>query len=435
MKTINNIIFDTSAMASALTVRQFTVVGEPGAQFTMTVTNEDNHFYNFSEERDKNGDLKVALAFAATPARLQTKTINESGSYTGEIQFPAIIDDDHYYVTLYADAGSETVLSKTLSNNEVYILPKIYKYKDTTLTFSLSSAGSSGSYNALPSDVTVTGISSSIESGTVTPVTASINWPVSLSTSQFVIAKQPDGSDFNFTTTTTTTSASNATGETHYIEVADISKLSPRMAVTGTGIAASNVIKTIIPGYKDYNKSSDLEDVYTIPKIKSTNAEGVEIIADSPGGTIVIGNSSTWNSGITLTFTGSNINLETFNNTVLELSNLTLTLDPVVTTTDAAMSSDSPTIPLTSTNGIKAADTVIMSGIGVKGTPHVDSVSAGASVNVSVEQTALAIDNGQTVTFTGSSRNATITADVKVLQYGTDDVTITLALDNILTVG
>ena len=76
MKTINNIIFDTSAMASALTVRQFTVVGEPGAQFTMTVTNEDNHFYNFSEERDKNGDLKVALAFTATPARLQAKTIN-----------------------------------------------------------------------------------------------------------------------------------------------------------------------------------------------------------------------------------------------------------------------------------------------------------------------------------------------------------------------
>ena len=94
MKTINNIIFDTSAMASALTVRQFTVIGEPGAQFTMTVTNEDNHFYNFSEERDKNGDLKVALAFAATPARLQTKTISENGFYTGEIQFPAITDDD-----------------------------------------------------------------------------------------------------------------------------------------------------------------------------------------------------------------------------------------------------------------------------------------------------------------------------------------------------
>ena len=118
MNTIDNIIFDTSAMTSALTVRQFTVVGDPGAQFTMTVTNEDNHFYNFSEERDKNGDLKVALAFASTPARLQTKTIDESGSYTSQIQFPERTEDDHYYVTLYADCGSETVLSKNISKNE-----------------------------------------------------------------------------------------------------------------------------------------------------------------------------------------------------------------------------------------------------------------------------------------------------------------------------
>ena len=430
MKLINNITIDTSPMPSAVTTRIFTVTGDPGAVFTITVTNEDDHFYNFSEERDKNGDLKVALAFASTPARLQTKTIDESGSYTGQIQFPAITDDDHYYVTLYADSGSETVLSKNLSNNEIYILPKIYKYKDTTLTFSLSSAGSSGSYNTLPANVTATGISSSIESGTVTPVTISINWPVSLSTSQFVIAKQPGGDDFNFTTTTTTTS--NSDNSNHYIEVADVSKLSQRLAVSGTGIASGNVVKTIIPGYKDYNKSSDLEDVYTIPKIKSTDSEEVEIISDSPGGTIAIGNSSTWDAGITLTFTGSNINLEAFNNTVLEFSNLTLTIDPVVTTTDAAVS-NSTTIPITSTDGIKAVDTVLMTGIGVTdSSPHVDAISAGVNITASSAQT---IENGQTVTFTGSSRSATITADVKILKYGIDDMTITLALDNILTVG
>tara|TARA_R100000231_G_scaffold74885_3_gene58448 strand:+ start:7063 stop:8355 length:1293 start_codon:yes stop_codon:yes gene_type:complete len=430
MFTINNIIFNTSAMTSALTVRQFTVVGDPGAQFTMTATNEDSHFYNFSEEVDKNGDLKVALAFTATPDRLDVKTLDESGSYTGSIQFPAITDDDHYYITLYA--VNDTVLNANLSTNKVYILPKIYKYKDTTVTFSLSSAASSGSYNTLPSNVTVTGISSSIDSGIVTPVTASINWPVSLSTSQFIIAKQLSDSDFEFTTTTTTTSASDATGETHYIEVADISKLSSRMDVSGTGIASNSIVRQVIPGYKDYNKSSDLEDVYTIPKIKSTNAEGVEIISDSPGGTIIISNSSTWNSGVTLTFTGSNENLETFNNTVLEFSNLTLTLDPVVTTTDDTVS-NSTTIPLTSTDGIKAADTVLMTGIGVTdSSPHVDAVSAGVNITASSAQT---LENGQTVTFTGSSRNATITADIKVLQYGIDDVTITLALDNILTVG
>ena len=203
------------------------------------------------------------------------------------------------------------------------------------------------------------------------------------------------------------------------------------MDITGTGIASNSIVRQVIPGYKDYNKSSDLEDVYVTPKIKSTNAEGVEIISDSPGGTIVISNSSTWNSGVTLTFTGSNINLETFNGTRLEFSNLAVTIDPVVTTTDAAVS-NSQTIPITSTNGIKAAESVIMSGIGVSGTPHVDAISAGVNITASSNQT---IEDGQTLTFTGSSRSATITADVKVLQYGQDDVTITLALDNILTVG
>ena len=50
------------------------------------------------------------------------------------------------------------------------------------------------------------------------------------------------------------------------------------------------------------------------------------------------------------------------------VKNFNLTIAPVVTTTDAAVSS-SATIPITSTNGIKAVDTVIMSGIGVVGTP------------------------------------------------------------------
>ena len=429
MNTINNIIIDLSPMQSAIVTKDFTVVGDPGAEFTMTVTNEDSHFYNFSEELDKNGSLKAALAFTATPDRLDVKTIDETGVYSGSIQFPAITDDDHYYITLYA--VSDTVLNSSLSTNKVYILPKIYKYKDTTLTCSLASASNGGSYNTLPANVTATGISSSVTGVTPTPVTKSINWPVTLSTSQFVIAKQPGGDDFEFTTTTTTTSASDTTGETLYIEVADVSKFSQRMGVTGTGIAAGNVIKAIIPGYKDYNNSSDLEDVYVIPKVKSTDPEGVEVITDSPGGTILIGNSSTWSSGITLTIKGSSIHLETFNDTIIELSNLAVTIDPVVTTTDAAVS-DSETIPITSTNGIKAAEGVIMSGIGITGTPHVDAVSAGVSITSSSTQT---IENGQTVTFTGSSRSATITADVKIIEYGTDDLTITLALDNILTVG
>ena len=119
MKVINNITIDQTPMSSEVTTRVFTVEGDPGAKFTMTVVNEDAHFYNFSEDTD------VAVAFSSTAAKLKQKTIDDTGVYTSTIEFPAITDDDHYIVTLYADSASETVLNEELSNNEIYTRPMI----------------------------------------------------------------------------------------------------------------------------------------------------------------------------------------------------------------------------------------------------------------------------------------------------------------------
>ena len=80
MNTINNIIIDSSPMGSAIATKSYTVFGDPGSVFTMTVTNEDTSYYNFSEELDKNGQLKTALAFSSTPASLAPKTIGEDGT-------------------------------------------------------------------------------------------------------------------------------------------------------------------------------------------------------------------------------------------------------------------------------------------------------------------------------------------------------------------
>ena len=78
------------------------------------------------------------------------------------------------------------------------------------------------------------------------------------------------------------------------------------------------------------------------------------------------------------------------------------------------------------------AKVVLMTGIGVTCTsPHVDTVNSGVSVVVSTNQT---IENGQTVTFTGSSRSATIKATIYISSFGEESFTTTLNLDNILTV-
>jgi len=427
MKLINKITIDESPMASIKTIRAFTVEGDPGAVFTMTVVNEDSHFYNFSE------DTSVALAFSSSAAKLKPKTINDTGVYTSSIEFPAITDDDHYIVTLYADSASDTILNENLSSNQIFILPKIHKYHDTTVTFAVASGGSSGTYTANPpaSNVTFTRPSYLVKKSF--KQTKTISWSVALSSSQFVIARQPLPSDFQFTTTKTTTSSNTSTGETLYIEIDDITGISPHMDVSGTGIASDSIVREVIPGYKNYNKSYEDINIYEVPKAITTDSQGKEVITDSTGGTIVISNASTWSSGVTLTFTGKgSSDSRTFNNTAFSIKNFTLTIDPVVTTTDAVVS-DSTTIPITSTNGIKAAEGVLMTGIGVTNTsPHVDAISAGVNITASSAQT---LENGQTVTFTGSSRSATITADVTVSQHGTDDITLTLALDNILTVG
>ena len=388
MKKINSFNINTTAISNAATSRAYSVAGEPGAVFSLVVTNNAGQFYNFPEKTVVSEDsdtVRPAPSFSSTATKLSKQEIGSSGIYNSIIEFPASSSDDKYTVTLQAESGYNTTFSQNLSSSNIFNAAEIYQYADTTITFAVASNGSSGTYTANPpaSNYAVTGPSTSV-SKTDFNKKISISWAVALSSSQFVIARQPQLNDFFFTTTKTT----STTGSGVAVELDDVSGLSVGMAVSGTGIAASNFIKDIKLGYKDENQSTSENHVYVSPK--SIDSSGKNI-TDSTAGTIFISNSSTWDPDVTLT-----------------------------------------TIPITSTNGIKAAEGVIMSGIGVTGAPHVDAVSAGVNVTASSAQT---IENGQTVTFTGSSRNATITADVVVKRFGKDNLTITLELDNILTVG
>ena len=423
MKQITNISINASSMESATTVRQYVVTGDPGAAFTLTVINEDAHYYNFPENTDASVDTAPAPAFSATTNNLKNAIIGADGRYEGAIVFPSVTDDDHYDISLIALAHNDTVLGNNLGGGYQYFLPRITRFLNTTVTFSLSSAGSSGTYNTLPSNYTSSGIDSNVNTPQ-NPTKFSISWAVSLSSSDFVIARQPVDSDFEFTTTKDTLTAGSGT----VLELKDISGLSVGMSVSGTGIGSGAVINNITPGFKDVNNSTTFNEVYKIPLVPNDDQTDLQV---STGGTVVISESSTFVADRTLTFRGKGSRAsKKFNNTDFKLKNLALTIDDVVTTTDAAVD-NSTTIPITSTNGIKAAESVTMSGIGIVGTPHVDAVSAGVNVTASAAQT---IENGQTITFTGSSRNATITADVEVISHGDSNITLTLALDNILTV-
>ena len=432
MRKITSFSIDSSPIPSGGSTKTYKISGDPRAAFSIIVTNNAGEFYNFPENTTvsiEEGVFKPSGSFSSTPARLSTKTINNSGIYNGTISFPVVTGDDKYTVILQAETYLNTKFEENISLNAVYHAAEIYQYLDTTVSFAVASTQTSVAYN-FPTNrlLTTTGPSTSVtNAGFNAPIT--LSWAVSIPSSQFVIARQPVVDDFYFTTTKDTFSAS-ADGAGTVLELKDISGLSTGMAVSGDGIAGGCTIVQIKKGYKDENKSVATKAVYTIPK--DINVVSKTII-DSKGGTVVLSAATT--SQVvdrTITFKGfGSGGSSEFNNTRFSISNFNLTIAPVVTTTDVAVDDDA-TITITSTDGIKAVDTVIMSGIGVVGTPHVDSISSGASVEASAAQT---IENGQTITFTGSSRNATITADIVVEKYGKDDLTLTLELDNILTIG
>ena len=438
MKKINSFTIDSSSLPTLGGSRKYSIKGDPRAAFSMVITNQAGEFYNFPENTTvspEEGVFTPSGSFSSTVTRLATKTINNSGVYNGIISFPAIASgDDKYTIILQAQTYLDTEFDNFLSLNAVYHAAEIFQYFDTTVSFAVASTGTTYANEIgveAAARYTVVGPSTSVtNAGFNAPIT--LSWAVSIPSSQFVIARQPVVDDFYFTTTKDTFSAS-ADGAGTVLELKDISGLSTGMAVSGDGIAGGCTIVQIKKGYKDENKSVATKAVYTIPKDIDVVSK---TIIDSKGGTVVLSAATT--SQVvdrTITFKGfGSGGSSEFNNTRFSISNFNLTIAPVVTTTDVAVDDDA-TITITSTDGIKAVDTVIMSGIGVVGTPYVDSISSGASVNVSVTQTALSIENGQAITFTGSSRNATITADIVVEKYGKDDLTLTLELDNILTIG
>jgi hypothetical protein len=428
MKEITQITIDRSAIGPSSQTKSYIVSGDPGAVFSMTITNEDNHYYNFPENtiiQNPDEETLPAPAFAATAVRLKPRTIGPDGVYSNSVTFPSVSDDDKYILTIYPEQHYDTKLADNLGKGS-YIFAEIEQLIDTTITFSLGSTASSGTYNSMPSNVTTAGKDTRV--GNPINSTFSIDWTVSLSSSQFIIAKQPDQADFYFSTTKDTLTAGSGTS----LELKDITGLSVGMVVSGTGIATGATITSIRRGYYNAGKSTSAFPFYDVAKIVDNTDANNPILVDHPGGTVVISDSSTFVADRTLTFKGyGSVASKIFNNTSFSISNFAVTLADVTTTTDSAVSS-STTIPIASTDGIKAAETVIMSGVGVVGTPHVDAVSAGVNVTASAAQT---IENGQTITFKGSSRTATITGDVTVSSHGSDNLTLTLELDNILTVG
>ena len=439
MKKIKEIIIDSTPIGPSSSSKEYIVKGDPGAVFSITVTNEDNHFYNFPENtiiENEDTESQPAAAFSAIGTRLKPVTINSTGIYRGFVTFPAVTDDDLYILTIYPEMHYDTELD-TFMGKGSYIFAKIEQLIDTTITFAHASAledAGDERYGTYASSFTSSG--PDFRTGISTNKTTSLSYALSLSTDSFEIVRQPVQDDFYFTTTKDTLSSGSGTS----LELKDITGLSIGMEVTGTGIAAGDgavptTIISITKGYYNANKSTAAFPVYDIAKIVDNTDPNNPVLVDHPGGTVVIGHSSTFVADRTLTFKGYGpIAAKTFNNTNFSVSNFKVELDEVSTTvndTDANGTASLTTFDLTSVNGIKD-DVSTVTGIGISdaSTTLVTNISS----NTITIDTAFKPENGQTLKFLKASRTGTVTGDLTVSSFGSNNITLTLELDKILKI-
>ena len=281
-KIIKNLNIDLSSMAAASTTRSFQVIGDNGAIFSLEVTNEDGHYYNFTTN-----------TFAAAHKRLKNRRVN-NGVYDGSITFPKITDDDHYNIFLFAESmhgtihaeysevrfgdGSIDINSSTGSNSN--LLKKIiYQYTDVTVTLSALApetlrATTDFSGAVMTNDTIVTG------RGNTVGKTAFEITVTAAATKAFQITRQPTINDLVASTTvffgdpvqiynediwsetrrnSDTTNGTVSGGGTVTMDATVASKMKVGDRVKGTGIPTTSVVTvTNLSGTYTFDTSEDV---------------------------------------------------------------------------------------------------------------------------------------------------------------------------------
>jgi len=281
-KIIKNLNIDLSSMAAASTTRSFQVIGDNGAIFSLEVTNEDGYYYNFSTN-----------TFAAAHKRLKNRRI-DNGVYNGSITFPAITDDDHYNILLFAESMHGTThaeysevrfgdgsidINSSMGSNSNLLKKIIYQYTDVTVTLSALApetlrATTDFSGAVMTNDTIVTG------RGNTVGKTAFEIIVTAAATKAFQITRQPTINDLVASTTvffgdpvqiynediwsetrrnSDTTNGTVSGGGTVTMDTAVASKMKVGDRVKGTGIPTTSVVTvTNLSGTYTFDTSEDV---------------------------------------------------------------------------------------------------------------------------------------------------------------------------------
>ena len=311
--------------------------------------------------------------FTSTATELADQLIDSSGVYNGVISFDSVSADDIYTVVLSPNVSLGTTLNSNIqdSADKFKSTVVINQYKIITVTLTLASASYSGSYDTLPSNI----VRSSI-------------------------VKVKNGNQSAGTT----------------VLLDDVDDLAVGMSFTGTGVTGAPRIVSINTAAK------------SIVASVSQNASGSSGMADNASITFTYGGSS-----ISKLISGCEFNLADISAATGYIYKAA-SLSPVKTAVnDTSVDGSDGVVVVDSANGIKAAATTFVSGLGIDAktvAPHVDGVSSN-TITLSANQT---LEDNTPLVFTGSSRNANILFNITLTNIGNKDHTITFNLDTVLTV-
>jgi len=411
---ITSFNIDTSNIVSTGIVRSFSVKGDANAYFSLKII-KDN-----PSGSDTTYDFTSGL-FTASVTQLTDKIIDSTGAYTSAITFPAITTNDTYTVQLTPTLAKGTTLISGIqdSGNEFLCTKTINQYKILSITITSSSASYDGSYSGSPKYPTVT---IKAERDSISPITTSFSWDLVLSANSYTLARTGNIlgglSSIDLRSSIAKVKNGNQSAGTTVL-LDDVDGLISGMVMTGTGVTGTPRIIAI-------NNTTKIITVSV-----SQDAQGDGGMADDASITFTYGGSDTSFAISGLEFTLENV-LSTTNYTY----NST-TLSPVETLVNGDYSGATPgsanqTINIDSSAGIKAGAAIQGRGVNsAVATPTVISVPNTTSVELSDTNK---LDDNTPLTFTGSSRNANIIFDLTITDFGTKDHTLTLFLDNSLTV-
>ena len=390
---IYSLEINTSHLPKTQTVREFTVLGDPGAVFSFEITNEDRplKYYNFNTK-----------TFSTTKSRLDNISIPSSGVYIGSITFPTVSDDDYYDLNLWASGHYNT---RILNSKSLLLTTKIYQYIDKRITLAVASKSVSGQYTGMPTSVTIDGPQ---YTDSEQYLTATIDWtltaqPAVADTYALSVVRQPLETDFEVMETVT---VDGAISSSTAVVVDDLENLAVGM--------------TLDKIHSTYETSS----IATITALDATTK------------TITLDTAKSAGDGQNLIFIDKGFSgIDNFTSANVKFTSMSAETTDFTSTVNNAAEPTSTSITMDSVVGIRGggeADNVKIEGIGFDNstTQYVETVNH--STNVITVTSAQTLKDNTILTFRNCANTATIKTKVVVKKMPSRNITITLDLDNII---